>query len=169
MRRLVGVYTVCSGLSIPILRITRDYNWYYFNYWWGRRFWLFEIWHYMLNLCHSGLIQQAIFFSSSYFSQKTGFEISYKLSPLWTICMKCQIFFFFLVKNSKCGLLIILPSVLSVNNSTPDTLVGERRVRQVLHVVALISRLIVFHPKIWNLSKRCRHMSLYCYHFLNTS
>ena len=81
--------------------------------------------------------------------------------------MKCR--FFFLVKNSKCGLLIILPSVLNVNNSTPDTLVGERRVRQVLHVVALISRLIVFHPKVWNLSKRCRHMSLHCYHFLNTS
>ena len=29
----------------------------------------------------------------SYFSQKTGFDISCKLSPLETICMKCQILF----------------------------------------------------------------------------
>ena len=29
----------------------------------------------------------------SYFSQKTGFEISCKLSPLETICMNCQILF----------------------------------------------------------------------------
>ena len=30
----------------------------------------------------------------SYFSQKTGFDISCKLSPQETICMKCQILFF---------------------------------------------------------------------------
>ena len=29
----------------------------------------------------------------SFFSQKTGFDISCKLSPLETICMKCQILF----------------------------------------------------------------------------
>ena len=29
----------------------------------------------------------------SYFSQKTGFDISCKLSPQETICMKCQILF----------------------------------------------------------------------------
>ena len=29
----------------------------------------------------------------SYFYQKTGFDISCKLSPLETICMKCQILF----------------------------------------------------------------------------
>ena len=29
----------------------------------------------------------------SYFSQKTGFDISCKLSPKKTICMKCQILF----------------------------------------------------------------------------
>ena len=31
--------------------------------------------------------------SRSYFSQKTGFDISCKLSPMETICMKCQILF----------------------------------------------------------------------------
>ena len=29
----------------------------------------------------------------SYFSQKTGINISYKLSPMETICIKCQILF----------------------------------------------------------------------------
>ena len=29
----------------------------------------------------------------SYFTQKTGFDISCKLSPKETICMKCQILF----------------------------------------------------------------------------
>ena len=29
----------------------------------------------------------------SYFAQKTGFDISYKLSPLETVCIKCQILF----------------------------------------------------------------------------
>ena len=29
----------------------------------------------------------------SYLSQKTGFDISCKLSPMETICMKCQILF----------------------------------------------------------------------------
>ena len=29
----------------------------------------------------------------SYFSQKTGFDISCKLSPVETICMKCQVLF----------------------------------------------------------------------------
>ena len=39
----------------------------------------------------------------SYFSEKTGFDISCKFSPLETICMKCLIlfFFFFLEKLEK--------------------------------------------------------------------
>ena len=49
----------------------------------------------------------------SYFSQKTAFDISCKLSPMETICMKCQILFS--GKNKKnislCRLLKILPSV----------------------------------------------------------
>ena len=55
----------------------------------------------------------------SYFSQKTGFDISCKLSPLETICMKCQNLFF--GKNKKnisvCHLLKILPRVLSIKSS----------------------------------------------------
>ena len=35
----------------------------------------------------------------SYFSQKTGFDILCKLSPLLTICLKCQILFSW--KNKK--------------------------------------------------------------------
>ena len=67
----------------------------------------------------SGLIQQMtnwwFFF---FFSQKTGFDISCKLSPIETICMKCQILFS--GKNKKkyisiCHLLKFLPRVLSVN------------------------------------------------------
>ena len=40
----------------------------------------------------------------SHFSQKTGFDISCKLSPMKTICMTCQtliFLFFFGVKNKK--------------------------------------------------------------------
>ena len=39
----------------------------------------------------SNLADKFIIFS--YFSQKTGIDILYKLSPLETICMKCQILF----------------------------------------------------------------------------
>ena len=65
------------------------------------------------NLDHSlGLITNWWYFS--YFSQKTGFDISCKLSPLETICMKCQILFS--GKNiSKCPLLNFSPRVLSIN------------------------------------------------------
>ena len=53
----------------------------------------------------------------SYFSQKTGFDILCKLSPMETICMKCQNPFS--GKDQKnisiCYLLKILPRVLSVN------------------------------------------------------
>ena len=53
----------------------------------------------------------------NYFPQKTGFDISCKLSPNETICMECQILFS--VKNnkviSKCRLLKMLPSMLRVN------------------------------------------------------
>ena len=40
----------------------------------------------------------------SYFSQKTGFDISCKLSPKETICMKCQILFS--VKNEKNNIIL---------------------------------------------------------------
>ena len=36
----------------------------------------------------------------SYFSQETGIDISYKLSPLETVCMKCQIPFFGINKKN---------------------------------------------------------------------
>ena len=53
----------------------------------------------------------------SYFSLKTGFDISCKLSPMETIYMKCQNLFS--GKNKKnitiCHLLKILPTELSVN------------------------------------------------------
>ena len=53
----------------------------------------------------------------SYFFQKTGFDILCKLSPLETICMKCQNLFSGKMKKniSICHLLKILPRVLSVN------------------------------------------------------
>ena len=51
----------------------------------------------------------------SYFSQETRFDISCKLSPLETTCMKCQILFS--GKNTinvlKCRLLKLLPRVRS--------------------------------------------------------
>ena len=37
--------------------------------------------------------QQTTFWNIILFSQETGFDISYKLSPIGTICMKCQILF----------------------------------------------------------------------------
>ena len=40
-----------------------------------------------------------MFFLFSYFSQETGVDISCKLSPMETICMKCQILFSW--KNKK--------------------------------------------------------------------
>ena len=54
----------------------------------------------------------------SYFSQKTGSDISCKLSPMETTCMKCQSLFSGQNKKniSKCRLLKFLPSMLSVYN-----------------------------------------------------
>ena len=55
----------------------------------------------------------------SYFSQKTGFDISCESSPKETICMKCQNLFSGekkKKKNSVCRLLKILPRVLSVKD-----------------------------------------------------
>ena len=65
----------------------------------------------------SGLIQQTTNWYFSYFSQKTGFEISCKLSPVETICMKCQTLFSGKSKKniSKFCLLEILLRVLSIN------------------------------------------------------
>ena len=53
------------------------------------------------------------------FAQKTGFDIACKLSPLETICMKCQILFSW--KNKKnmsifC-LLKLLPRMLSIKRT----------------------------------------------------
>ena len=71
----------------------------------------------ILPLPLSGHFQQTTnWWYFSYFSQKTGFDISCKLSPQETVCMKCQILFS--GKNnkniSKCRLLKISPRVLSV-------------------------------------------------------
>ena len=70
-----------------------------------------------------------------YFSQLTGFDISCKLSPLETICMKYQIQFSGKNKEkiSKCCLLKILPRELSVKHrshfsyptNSPYTLQGK--------------------------------------------
>ena len=50
------------------------------------------------------------------FSQKTGFDISWKLSPNEKICMKCQILFSQKKKKNilMCHLLTFLPSMLSI-------------------------------------------------------
>ena len=60
--------------------------------------------------------QDLTFHANCLLSQKTGFDISCKLSPKETICMKCQILFSGKNKKniSKCRLLKILPRVLSV-------------------------------------------------------
>ena len=51
---------------------------------------------------------KTFFFLFSYFSYKIGFDISCKLSPVVTICTKCQILFY--MKNKKTFyLLLILP------------------------------------------------------------
>ena len=36
---------------------------------------------------------ELVIFSLFFFTQKTGFDIACKLSPLETVCMKCQILF----------------------------------------------------------------------------
>ena len=53
----------------------------------------------------------------SYFSWKTGFDISCKLSPEESICMKHQTCFLgkIRINISKCRLLKILPGRLSIN------------------------------------------------------
>ena len=58
--------------------------------------------------------------SSSDFSQKTGFDISCKLSPMMMVCMKCQILFSCKSKKniSKCYLLNFLPSMQNVNTAS---------------------------------------------------
>ena len=67
----------------------------------------------------SGLFQQTTnWWCLSYFSPKTGFDISCKLSPVETICMKFQILFFCKNKNniSKYCHLKVLPRMLSINS-----------------------------------------------------
>ena len=68
----------------------------------------------LLPLPLSGLIKQATnWWHFSLFQKKTGFDISCKLSPKETICMKCQILFFRKNKKniSNCLLLKIFPRV----------------------------------------------------------
>ena len=72
--------------------------------------------HTYFNIYHSlGKIQQ----SASYFSQKKDFGISCKLSPVKTICMKCQILFPEKIKKniSEYNLLMFLSRVLSVKSA----------------------------------------------------
>ena len=66
------------------------------------------------NSADDELMIQCIF---SYFSQKSGFEISCSLSLMETVCMKCQILFSGKNKEniSKCYLLKILPRRPSIN------------------------------------------------------
>ena len=78
-----------------------------------------EKYSYCINFYHSLWANSADdkLMMFSYFSQKTGSDISCKLSPLETICMKCQNQFS--GKNKKnisiCHLLKILYRVLSIN------------------------------------------------------
>ena len=69
-----------------------------------------------INLYHCGHFQWMTNWYFSYFSQKTGFDISCKLSPKETICMKCQTLFSGENKKniSKCRLLKFVPSMLSI-------------------------------------------------------
>ena len=73
------------------------------------------------NLYHSRsswLIQQTTNWYFSYFSPKTGFDISCKFSPLETICIKWHNLFPEKKQNiSICRLLKILPRILSVKQT----------------------------------------------------
>ena len=71
--------------------------------------------------------------------QKAGFDISCKLSPLETICMKCQILFSEKSKKniSICPRLKILPWVLSVKHLLGLTIV--RANKSMYPIVALFS------------------------------
>ena len=75
--------------------------------------------HFGERLCHcvSQLTFTTLWAHSPYFvSSKIGFDISYKLSPEETICMKCQILFLGKDKESfKLSSAKFLPSMLSVN------------------------------------------------------
>ena len=92
----------------------------------------------------SGLIQQMTNWYLSQFYQKSGYDSSCKLSPLETICMKCQILFSWKNKKniSNCRLLmshamrkrilrtltlvLLNPDILCFANSVdPDQLASE--------------------------------------------
>ena len=66
-----------------------------------------------------------------YFFQKTGFGSSCKLSPLETICMKCQNMF----SGKKCRLLKFLPSVLSLKRMDTPKRVWQHFVKRDLQSV----------------------------------
>ena len=69
---------------------------------------LAQIKHFSFRVCCDYRLALWVKFSADYiywniflifFLQKTGFDISYKLSSLETICMKCQNLFVFVFKN----------------------------------------------------------------------
>ena len=71
---------------------------------------------YLSQLTHSmlGKIFSRRYFEIFFlFSQKTDFDISCKLSPMETLCMKCQILF---SEKKKCSLLIFSSMLVVVKD-----------------------------------------------------
>ena len=102
--RLIWVFAGCTCSKVHFLML-----------------WLIYLTRFQKKKTLSELIQQTTnWWYFSYFSQKTGFDISCKLSPLETICMKCQSCFLSKIRKniSICCLLKILPRVLSLNISS---------------------------------------------------
>ena len=72
------VHAVCLT-SLPLSwQIQQTTNWWYFFLFYPEN----SFWHFMQI--------GSIYLTMSYFSQKTGFDISCKLSPFESICTKCQ-------------------------------------------------------------------------------
>ena len=93
----------CTGWSLALVwRYVFSYCSSYFSWWPMKNIDTFPLvkatypqlhwWSSLLflPLPLSGLIQMTNWWYLFYFSQKTGSDISCKLSPLETICMKCQ-------------------------------------------------------------------------------
>ena len=82
------------------------------HYYYSDMIWCSQWSNVLEPLSLSGLIQQTTnWWYYSNFSQKRGFDISCKWSPLETICIKCQILF-----SGICGPLKILNIVQSVKS-----------------------------------------------------
>ena len=86
LRHLIWVYTVCSGLSVPIHMLNTVWSVHLFSKPSALTF--TTIWTISAD-------NKFLFFPP----RKRRFDISSKLSPMETICMKCQILFF--GKNKK--------------------------------------------------------------------